>query len=87
MRAPDRLTGFILDSWIVALDQRLRLERLPEIHQLVWEGKPRIKGLPVFAADRERVTAEALTAPLELEAGKIHTGQPEAQDVMLLDDS
>ena len=46
MRATDRLTGFVLDSWIVALDQRLRLERLTEIHQLVWKGKPGIKGLP-----------------------------------------
>jgi len=84
---PDRATGLVLNPRIVALDQRFRFERLAEIHQFVWKGKAGLHGIPVLAAHRERVTAECLAAPVELEARKLDAGQTEAQHVVLLDGS
>ena len=63
---------------VVGLDQRLRFERVTQVHQLVGELIARCKLIPTLPTNDQRVAPERLPATVESEALQIDASEAEA---------
>jgi hypothetical protein len=73
------LSGPIADPGVVALDERLGFEGLPQVHVCVRKLVSRVHRAPVFPPHDECIASQGLTAPVELESRQIHAAEEEAE--------